>query len=87
MQNFYFHECMFQRFRCVFFLALKASMGEEDSEEFKQHVYRLEHSFGQKGRPIPLKYIVMGVDDLNIINVLYILTILTSFQVHLLLYS
>lgn len=29
-------------------------MGEEDSEEFKQHVYRLEHSFGQKGRSIPL---------------------------------
>lgn len=70
MQNFYFHECMFQRFRCVlFFLHKKASMGEEDSEEFKQHVYRLEHSFGQKGRSIPLKYILMGVDNLNIVYV------------------
>lgn len=44
-------------------------MGEEDSEEFKQHVYRLEHSFGQKGRSIPLKYILMGVDNLNIVYV------------------
>lgn len=44
-------------------------MGEEDSEEFKQHVYRLEHSFGQKGRLIPLKYIVMGDDNLNIVYV------------------
>lgn len=44
-------------------------MGEEDSKEFKQHVYRLEHSFGQKGRSIPLKYILMGVDNLNIVYV------------------
>lgn len=44
-------------------------MGEEDSEEFKQHVYRLEHSFGQKGRSTPLKYILMGVDNLNIVYV------------------
>lgn len=72
MHNFYLYEYMFQRFRCifgVFFLHLKASMGEEDSEEFKQHVYRLEHSFGQKGRLIPLKYIVMGDDNLNIVYV------------------
>lgn len=52
-----------------FILHKKASMGEEDSEEFKQHVYRLEHSFGQKGRSIPLKYILMGVDNLNIVYV------------------
>lgn len=51
------------------FLHLKASMGEEDSEEFKQHVYRLEHSFGQKGRLIPSKYIAMGDDNLNIVYV------------------
>lgn len=72
MHNFYLYEYMFQRFRCIFggfFLHLKASMGEEDSEEFKQHVYRLEHSFGQKGRLIPLKYIVMGDDNLNIVYV------------------
>lgn len=52
-----------------FILHKKASMGEEDSEEFKQHVYRLEHSFGQKGRSTPLKYILMGVDNLNIVYV------------------
>lgn len=52
-----------------FILYKKVSMGEEDFEEFKQYVYRFEYFFGQKGRFIFLKYILMGVDNLNIVYV------------------